>query len=297
MTTPRDLPNRRTPGPTSPTASDPSCSAPPRTTERLYHDLSSLWLLLNTPADYEDEAAVLRMMISRWAPPPGTVPGGRATRRVLDLGGGAGGLAEALVNTGEEPIDVTVLDASEAMLRHCEGRFPTLHADMRQPPAAAHRHQFDAVLCTDATESLLGIRDVEAMLRAATAYARPGGLVAVAPTEFAEDYQPGQHVSDLVETPDGERRLLMVSWLEGGDRPDEATLPGRLRITLVERRRVADGGGELLVHHDVQRFALHRAEGPESWRWAIEASGLALIDEPLVDAFPTGELLLLRTPG
>ena len=166
---------------------------------RLYGDLAHLWPLMSPPDHYADEARYwLRELRSR-------LPTGR--RRILDLGSGGGHHLHPL--TAE--FDATAVDLSEAMLTHSRRLNPGVahHAgDMRSIRLG---ETFDAVLIHDAISYMTTESDLNAVFATARAHLRPGGLLIVAPDDYAESFHPPDVEHHTIRTADAELTYVEYS--------------------------------------------------------------------------------------
>lgn len=163
---------------------------------------------------------------------------------VLDVGGGAGHQSFLLARAG---YDVTVLDASPAMLAKARQRLEKLPSEARKrvtllpgdgehAVAALDGHRFDAVLC----HGVLGYLDrPEPMVDQLCRWAAPGGLVSIMTA----------NAKTLAVRPALERR-----WQDALAAFDSNTEIGVLGVA--GRADTVEGLGELMRHGGVE---------PERW--------------------------------
>ena len=98
-------------------------------------------------------------------PPPGAL---------LDAGCGTGRHAEALAACG---FDVTLVDASEALLAQARARLPSVSAHLADLRSLSLGRSFDVIACRGVLNDIIEDRDREAVLRAFAAHLSPGGVV------------------------------------------------------------------------------------------------------------------------
>jgi SAM-dependent methyltransferase len=183
------------------------------------------WLDPQSPHDPDDGAARVAALLRLLGPTP---------RRVLELGCGAGRVAEALVEAGH---DVTGLDRDEAALAACAARTAArlVRADFRQPWPLGEDERFDAVCCLGNTFMLLAeVEDAVVLLARSRARLAPGGIVVLddVPADFWPELADGRWQNGVSE--DGSMQIVWapddaVFTLRVGDEVDAA------RWTLDER--------------------------------------------------------------
>ena len=248
--------------------------------ERLYSDRADLWVRLSPVEDYAAEAGVVIQTIqAHWR---GEVPGGL---RVLDLGAGAGHslvhLARAAA-TREAPWRLTALDRSSTLLARLAETVPEAQrvlADMRNPEKelGQDRH-FDVILMHDSADYLVEPADVHAAMQASAGLLAPGGLLLVAPTYLADEFEPGG-VTDI-HREDGLRLFSYVY------QPPAWTSSYELVMVVLEPD---PNGGPMHALTDRHRCGLHALD---LWKTAAAEAGLVVHWRPAGESAAWAGLLV-----
>ena len=191
---------------------DRSDDQPPkddRDTPRLYADLASWWPILSDPADYRDEAPLVRrLLIDNCAAPP---------RTLLELGSGGGNNASHL----KGDFEMTLVDVAPGMLAVSRALNPEcehIEGDMR---TVRLERVFDAVFIHDAVMYMTTEGDLRRAMETAFVHCRAGGVVVIAPDHTRELFVPGTRHGGH----DGPKRAMRyLEWSYDPDPTDTTTL-------------------------------------------------------------------------
>jgi SAM-dependent methyltransferase len=175
----------------------------------LYGELAGWWHLLSDPADYADEAATVRRLLSEFSTRP--------VRTLLELGSGGGNNASHL----KAHYSLTLVDRSTAMLAVSESLNPEcehIEGDMR---VIRLGRLYDAVFIHDAIMYMTTEADLRRAMATASAHCRGGGVTILVPDCTRETFRPetrhGGH--------DGEDRALRyLEWTYDPDPSDTTYL-------------------------------------------------------------------------
>jgi SAM-dependent methyltransferase len=207
---------------------------------KLYRELALWWPLLSAPADYAEEAAFYRQVLTEACERP--------PRTLLELGCGGGNNASHL----KAHFRMTLVDLSPAMLTVSRALNPEcehVEGDMRTVRLG---RLFDAVFIHDAIVHITSERDLRRALETAFVHCRPGGAALFCPDHVRENFRPttrhGGH--------DGERRSLRyLEWIWDPD-PSDTTYVVDMAYLLREE------DGAVRVEHDRHLCGLF---GREDW--------------------------------
>jgi ubiquinone/menaquinone biosynthesis C-methylase UbiE len=174
---------------------------------RLYHDLSTWFHLLTSPADYREEADFYRELFQENCRPE--------PRTLLELGSGGGNNASHL----KAFFKLTLTDLSGDMLaisRRLNPECEHIRGDMR---TLRLRRKFDAVMAHDAISYITTRSDLAKAIKTAFIHCRPGGAALFIPDYVRETFFPatghGGH--------DGNGRAMRyLEWIRDPD-PDDTT--------------------------------------------------------------------------
>ncbi|MBD3236589.1 MAG: methyltransferase domain-containing protein [Candidatus Eisenbacteria bacterium] len=144
---------------------------------RLYTELADWWPLLSAPADYAEEADLYRRAILATAR--------SRPRTLLELGSGGGNNAVHL----KAHLDLTLVDLAPGMVRVSRAVNPECTHHVGDMRTVRLGRRFDAVFIHDAIMYMTSEVDLRAALATASAHARPGGVVLVAPDHLRETFR------------------------------------------------------------------------------------------------------------
>jgi trans-aconitate methyltransferase len=175
----------------------------------LYGELANWWYLLSDPADYADEAATVRRLLSEFSTRP--------VQTLLELGSGGGNNASHL----KAFYSLTLVDRSPAMLAVSRSLNPEcehIEGDMRTIRLG---RLYDAVFIHDAIMYMTTETDLQRAMETAYAHCRGGGVTILVPDCTRETFHPetrhGGH--------DGEGRALRyLEWIYDPDSGDTTYL-------------------------------------------------------------------------
>lgn len=234
----------------------------------LYGALASWWPLLSPPETYEAEGAVYAALLSQAAVGP--------VRTVLELGSGGGNLAANLPDAW----DVTLLDASEAMLDVSRRLNPDRAHVVGDLRTARLGRTFDAVVLHDAVMYLLSPADLDAAVATIAAHLRPGGACLVVP-DVTEDTFFETTMEDGAD--DEDRAARLIEWRWDPD-PSDGVFLTELVLLLREHGRVR-------VVHETHPMGLFSREQVAD---ALAAHDLGLVPPDLPPGIELGEVFLAR---
>jgi len=215
---------------------------------RLYLEFAPWWPLLSAPADYAEEAAFFRRLLTQACRRP--------PREVLELGSGGGNNASHL----KAHFTMTLVDLAPAMLavsRRLNPECAHIAGDMR---SIRLDRQFDAVFVHDAVSYMTTEADLARAVATAHAHCRPGGAALFAPDHtresFASATKHGGHDGDA-------RALRYVEWCWD---PDASDTLYRCDFAYLLR----DAAGSVRVEADRHVMGLFPRQ---TWLATIEAVG------------------------
>ncbi len=227
---------------------------------KLYNQWAWLWPLISPPADYGPEAACVRDCVHEHLGPPPR--GGRWS--LVELGSGGG---HSLCHLSGE-FDVVGVDLSPEMValsRRLNPGVEHIVADMRDVHLG---RQFDITLCHDAIDYMCTEAQLWAALATAAAHTRPGGLLLVAPTYTAEQFEDGQAAFDV--RGDESRRVTYLSYVHD---PDPSDTQHELVMAIIAHDLRTGRIDVLDDRHTCGLFPLAQ------WLGLIEQSGFKVLDE------------------
>lgn len=220
----------------------------PVTLPLLYDRLASWWPLLSPPAEYSEEAAVYRELLTEAGAGPGAT--------LLELGSGGGNNASHLKSTYR----MTLADLSPAMLEVSGALNPEcehVRGDMRTLRLG---RTFDAVFVHDAIDYMTSEDDLEAALRTVASHLAPGGAFVIAADHVAETFSESTEHGGV---DGGGRALRYLMWTHDPD-PDDTTC-------LVDFAYLLREGADVAVEHDRHVNGLFPRE---TWARLVAGAGL-----------------------
>jgi SAM-dependent methyltransferase len=229
----------------------------------MYSEIAGWFHLLTAPEEYEEEAAIYRETIRRFAP---------QARTLLELGSGGGNNASHL----KREFEMTLTDLSPEMLQVSRGLNPELEHVQGDMRTLRLERLFDAVFVHDAVMYMTTLDDLRAAMRTAFVHCRPGGAVLLAPDAIRETFRPA---TDCGGNDRGGRGLRYLEWSWDPD-PADTTFQVEYAYLL----RDADGSVRSVQdRHVVGLF------GREEWLGALRAEGFAAHALPFEHSeLPTG---------
>jgi SAM-dependent methyltransferase len=227
---------------------DRDSASMPAEVPRLYGELAGWWHLLSDPADYADEVAMVRRLLSEFSTRP--------VRTLLELGSGGGNNASHLKAT----YSLTLVDRSPAMVAVSESLNPECEHVVGDMRAIRLGRLYDAVFIHDAIMYMTTEVDLRHALVTAYAHCRVGGVTIVVPDwtreTFRSETRHGGH--------DGkDRALRYLEWTYDPD-PGDTTYLCDFAYLL----RHADG--RVKVVHDRHVMGLF---GRDVWLQLLEEIG------------------------
>lgn len=225
---------------------------------RLYSELAHLWPLLSPPGDYLAEAAVLRTILDQFAIK------GNERLRLLEFGAGGG---HTLHHLGDQ-YAITAVDLSEQMITNCRRLNPGIRCVVGDMRALQLDQVFDAVFVHDAIDYMTSEHDLRLALTNAARHLRAGGLVVIAPTYVADDFEDGETSGDTVAGDDCD--VTYISYVHDPDPTDssfEMVLVYLVRVHATRAVRVIEDRHTCGLFARAQWLELLAASGFESWTW------------------------------
>lgn len=188
---------------------------PPR--PKLYDALAPWWPLLSAPAEYAEEAALYRRIL--------TAASERPPRTLLELGSGGGNNASHL----KAWFELTLVEPAPGMLevsRRLNPECEHIRGDMRTIRLG---RAFDCVFIQDAIDYMTTAEDLARAVTTAFVHCRPGGIALFAPDHVREIFRPSTSHGGHDEPPDPAapdrpgRGLRYLEWTWDPD-PSDTTL-------------------------------------------------------------------------
>lgn len=214
----------------------------------LYDRLAPWWPLLSPPAEYAEEAAVYRELLTEAGAGPGST--------LLELGAGGGNNASHL----KTAYRTTLTDVSPAMLEVSRALNPEcdhVQGDMRSLRLG---RTFDAVFLHDAVDYMTTEEDLAAALRTAALHLEPGGAFVVAADHVAETFSESTEHGGAAGA---DRALRYLMWTHDPD-PADTTY-------LVDFAYLLREGDDVAVEHDRHLNGLFPRE---TWSRLLAEAGL-----------------------
>ena len=229
---------------------------------RLYHDLSELWPLVNSPADYAAEAERVGEMLGRHWP----TDGAQARRSLLELGVGAG---YTLGHLSAE-FDAAGVDVSAAMLAHSRALNPEATHHLGDFRHIRLGRTFDAVVAVDALDYMVSESDLRAAVATAAAHLEAGGVFIAAANYTCADFVEHELANDFHSDEEG-TELTTVSYVHRH--------PSGQGIELVVLLLICKDG-VLRIEEDRQHCGLF----PQAtWQRVLSEAGFDVVEEEAGD--------------
>jgi SAM-dependent methyltransferase len=207
---------------------------------KLYDKLASWWLLLSAPADYAEEAAFFRQVLTEACDPP--------PQTLVEFGSGGGNTASHL----KAHFTITLVDLSPEMLAVSRALNPEcehFEGDMRTVRLG---RLFDAAFVHDAIMYMTTEQDLRRAMETAFAHCRSGGVALFVPDHVRETFEAStQHGGHDGAT----RGLRYLEWTYDPDPNDNTYV-----VDFAYLLREADGS--IRVEHDRHVDGLF---GREAW--------------------------------
>lgn len=216
---------------------------------RLYTDFAAWWPILSAPADYANEAAWYRQILTESCQ--------SAPATLLELGSGGGNNASHL----KAHFQMTLVDLAPGMLAVSRALNPQcehLQGDMRTVRLG---RLFDAVFIHDAIEYMTSEADLRQAIETAYAHCRPGGAALFAPDCVAETFRPSTRHGGH-DAPDG-RGLRYLEWTWDPD-------PGDHQYVVDFAYLLRDAQGHVRAEADRHIFGLFSRQ---DWLRLLTAAG------------------------
>jgi SAM-dependent methyltransferase len=147
---------------------------------KLYNELSSWWPVMSPPAEYAEEAAFYRRVLTNASATP--------IRTVLELGSGGGHNASHMKQHFDEMVLVDLSPGMLAVSRALNPESEHHQGDMRTVRLG---RQFDAVFVHDAICYMTSESDLRQTFETAYIHCKPGGVALFAPDYLRENFEPG----------------------------------------------------------------------------------------------------------